>query len=116
MNQPGTSRFPILLAAITLVAVGCGLVAPDEHLVALYVAPERAPCVGVFEIEIACLQVREVPDRPWQLFYDDIEGFAWEPGFTWRIQVAWTEVSPVPADGSSRRYRLVRVLSRTPAG
>jgi len=104
------TRYGLLIA----LASACGILTPDEHQLALYVAPEKVTCFGPFER--TCLQVRESPDDPWQLFYDSIEGFDWEAGFSYRIRVAWSEVSPVPADGSSRRYRLVRVLSKRPAG
>lgn len=41
-----------------------------------------------------------------------IEGFDFEEGFRYRIEVERREVADPPADGSSLSYRLLRVLSR----
>ena len=71
------------------------------------------PCIGIGPQE--CLQVREQSDAPWQLFYGHIEGFAYEPGFRYVLRVAVSPVPDPPADGSSLAYRLLRVVSRTPA-
>jgi hypothetical protein len=71
------------------------------------------PCVGEGARE--CLQVRERSDAPWQLFYDYIEGFAYEPGFRYVLRIAERPIPNPPADASSAAYRLLRVISRTPA-
>ncbi len=77
------------------------------------VAESRVACVAVGPTE--CLQVRERPDAPWQLFYGGIEGFVYEPGFRWVLRIAVTPVQDPPADGSSLAYRLLHVVSKTPA-
>jgi hypothetical protein len=59
-----------------------------------------------------CLQVREAADRPWQYFYSDIEGFTFEPGFDYELRVREEKVANPPADGSSLRWTLVRVVSK----
>jgi hypothetical protein len=60
-----------------------------------------------------CLQVREQSNAPWRLFYDDIEAFAYEPGFRYALRVAERPVARPLADGSSLAYRLLRVVSKT---
>jgi hypothetical protein len=75
-----------------------------------FVAAERKPCTGVGPME--CLQVREAADRPWQYFYSDIEGFTFEPGFDYELRVREEKVANPPADGSSLRWTLVRVVSK----
>jgi len=95
-------------------AVSCrSATEPGSREVQLEVAESRMPCIGVGPQE--CLQVREQSDAPWQLFYDHIEGFAYEPGFRYVLRVAVSPVPDPPADGSSLAYRLLRVMSRTPA-
>jgi len=84
----------------------------------LFIAPERKACTGVGPME--CLQVREAADRPWQYFYSEIEGFSHEPGFDYELRVREEKVANPPADGSSLRWTLVKVISkraalRTPA-
>lgn len=120
MTQPNltratTARRRLLLpAAALLAAIGCGAAtAPAERERVLEVAAQRVPCVGVGPRE--CLQVREGVDAPWQLFYDAIEGFTYEPGFRYVLRVAERSVPNPPADGSSLAYRLLHVESRAAA-
>jgi hypothetical protein len=86
---------------------------PAMGVLTLEVAPAAVPCVGVGPRE--CLQVRTERDAPWQLFYDPIAGFTFEPGHSYVLRVAWHHVPNPPADGSSRAYSLLRVLSKVPA-
>ncbi len=83
---------------------------PEE--VRMFVGPEKVPCEGAGPQE--CLQVKDSPDGEWQLFYDTIEGFQWEPGFIYELRVNVYQVENPPADGSSLRYELVEVVSKTP--
>ena len=60
-----------------------------------------AECSGVGPMQ--CLQVRDAADQPWRLFYGQIEGFTFEPGYRYRLQVEEIPVANPPADGSSIR-------------
>lgn len=104
-----------VVRATALVAVlGCSsATAPAERVFELEVAEQRVPCTGVGPRE--CLQVRERGDASWELFYSGIAGFTYEPGFRYVLRVAGRTVPNPPADGSSLAYRLVDVVSRTPA-
>ncbi len=80
----------------------------------LYIGPVLRDCVAVGPMK--CLMVREDPNAPWQNFYSPIEGFTFEPGYTYTIRVRVTDVpTPVPADASSKKYTLIEVVSKTPA-
>ncbi len=80
----------------------------------LYIGPILRDCVGVAPMK--CLMVREDPNAPWQNFYSPIEGFTFEPGYTYTLKVRVTDApKPVPADASSKKYTLVEVVSKTPA-
>ncbi|AOK55340.1 hypothetical protein WT15_08270 [Burkholderia stagnalis] len=79
----------------------------------VYVAPKTARCVGVAPME--CLQVRDHPDGAWSLWYAGIEGFDFKPGFRYELQIDEYKVAQPPADGSSIRWVLKRVVSRVPA-
>ncbi len=72
-------------------------------------------CVG--EMEGTCLLVQEgdmIGTENWEnfYFYDSIEGFTYEPGFVYGLIVKKTEVQNPPADGSSIRYELVKIVSK----
>ena len=70
----------------------------------------RVPCTG--EARMLCMRVRVPPDTAWQLFYDRIEGFTYEEGYRWRLEVERRRVANPPADGSSVAYKLLQVISR----
>ena len=84
-------------------------VAPGEEAVTLYVAAHTVSCVGEGQRE--CLLVREDPTRAWSYFYDAIAGFEYRPGYTYTLRVAVRKIENPPADGSSRAYRLLRILA-----
>jgi uncharacterized protein YraI/heat shock protein HslJ len=86
--------------------------APAPEQVTLFVGPQRVPCEGEGPQE--CYQVKETPDDEWQLFYDEIEGFEWEFGYEYELLVNTYQVENPPAGGSSLRYELVEVVSKTP--
>lgn len=78
--------------------------------VTLYVGPELVDCTGVGPMK--CMLVRRSPDEPYQYFYNPIVGFEFEAGYEYELEVAVTEVANPPADGSSLRYTLVRVVNK----
>lgn len=103
------------LVTVALIVSGCASsVSPDEDVLVLEVAPETVECTG--EATGRCLQVRYSGSGEWTRFYDSIEGFTHEEGVRYRIEVLRRRVPDPPADGSSFRYRLLRVLEREPAG
>ncbi len=77
------------------------------------VGPEEVPCEGVGPQ--ACLMVDG------QLFYDGINGFTHEEGFTYRLKIKRTlafgtdDPNEIPADASLYSYELVEVLSKSQA-
>ncbi|MFJ1208926.1 DUF4377 domain-containing protein [Burkholderia pyrrocinia] len=79
----------------------------------VYVAPQSARCTGVAPME--CLQVRSSPGEPWSLWYAGIEGFAYQPGYLYTLEVDEYRVAQPPADGSSIRWVLKRVVERRQA-
>lgn len=58
-----------------------------------------------------CLRVRELPfGEEFTYFYDTIEGFDFQEGNKYEIEVEVTEVKNPPADASMYKYTLVNVL------
>ena len=76
----------------------------------VYVAAERKPCSGVGRME--CLQVRDRPSDPWQLYYGEIVGFTHVPGTEYRLRIWEDDVPKPPADGSSKRWLLDLVVEQ----
>lgn len=81
-------------------------------VVVMDIASQCVPCTGVFQQE--CFRVRQHPDTAWTLFYDSIDGFAFEAGFEYTLRVRVRTVPDPPADGSSLAYQLLLVLRKAP--
>jgi heat shock protein HslJ len=77
----------------------------------IFIAPELKECVGVGPME--CMQMADSKDGPWSLFYNQIEGFTFEPGFLYELRVRSEQVANPPADESSIRYILEEVVSKS---
>ncbi len=70
-------------------------------------------CEGLFTQE--CLLVQEgdrLGSGDWNFFYSEIEGFEFDPGFVYNLEVNKTTIDNPPADGSSLKYELIRVISK----
>jgi hypothetical protein len=106
----------LLLALTLLVATSCKSSDSKvmEDSVTYWVNSARVPCVGVGPME--CLQVRKSESADWQLFYSEIEGFDFEPGYVYRLRVREEILDPadVPADASSIRFVLLEVEEKKP--
>ena len=61
---------------------------------------------------MSCMRVKEGADSAWSLFYSQIEGFDYEEGYEYVLQVEKEKIENPPADGSSIRYKLVKVVSK----
>lgn len=62
---------------------------------------------------MTCLQVQKNGSKEWELFYDRIKGFDYEPGFRYEIVVIQTErPEPVPQDLSKYLYSLEKLVSK----
>lgn len=76
----------------------------------LFVDSKRIPCEGEGITE--CLRVRESEAEPWSMFYRSIEGFTHEVGYRFELRVEISDTATPPADASSKRYRLIEVVSK----
>ena len=84
--------------------------APSGESTTLYVAAERKACAGEGQHE--CLQIRTSPKEAWAVSMDPIENFAFTAGTHFVLQVRRTKLPNPPADGSSFRYELERIVSK----
>lgn len=98
----------------TPMSSGVADAATGGQMKTLYVGPELVDCVGVAPQQ--CMEVKENPADAYTLFYGQIEGFTFEPGYEYELQVSVETVDNPPADASSLKYTLVAVVSQTPVG
>lgn len=91
---------------------------PGER-VFLEVAAQRVPCPHAMIPDHQCLHVREVgyddngrrrSAGDWEFLYQDIEGYAHEPGIRNVLRLKRYSVAQPPADGSSIAYVLDMVV------
>ena len=85
----------------------------ESKEITLYVGPELVDCVGVGPQK--CMLVKTEPDGEYQYFYDQIQGFEYEEGYTYELLVEVDEVENPPADASSLSYTLMEVVDRQTA-
>lgn len=77
----------------------------------MFVREKRADCEGGAGPQ-KCLQVREKESEEWTLFYSKIEGFTYEEGTKYQLEVS-TEPRPnAPQDSSSMKYKLVKIVAQ----
>ena len=106
-------RTVIILSLVFFSAAGCQLLTEPADTLVLYVGPDQVPCEGL--VPQRCLLIRTSPDAEWSYWYDGIEGFTHDDGFSYQLLVRRRKVENPPQDASSILYRLIRVLERTPA-
>jgi len=75
----------------------------------------KSECTGVGSME--CLQIQkgdELKPDGWTLLYSPIKGFEFEHGYVYKLIVKEEAVhaEQVPADGSSIKYHLVKVIQK----
>lgn len=105
--------FTFAFAAAT---VGCGLIDPGPERRTLIVLDHMVECTG--NGPQLCMLVHEPGSTEPSRIYFGIEGFAYEWGYLYEIDVEDHRVRNPPADGSSIRTVLRRVISkeRVPEG
>lgn len=81
------------------------------NVVKMTIASEKRMAMGVAPMEVLLVKEGEVSD--WSFFYSNIEGFNYEPGYEYVLEVKKEDVKePTPADASSIKYILVKEVSK----
>jgi len=110
-------RLGILLRPALRAILAAGLIAAcayETHERRLTVAPEPVPCAD--GTPGSCLHVTDALGDSWITRLDEIEGFTYEPGFTYELLVEDpTEAAEIEA-ASPPRPKLIEVLSRQASG
>ena len=104
----------VVLAVLAVAAVavaGCAPLQSGPKEKTIYVGPYTVDCVGVAPQQ--CMLVKESPEDEWASYYDRIEGFVYEDGFEYKLQILEEEVENPPADASSVRWVLIEVLDKS---
>ncbi len=105
----------LLVPLLVLLLAGCDQLGtteePGSNLKRIYVGPEKVDCEG--EGPQTCYLVREDPAEQWSLYYFEIDGFDFEPGYEYELIVSENSVQNPPAGGSSITWTLDEVVNKT---
>lgn len=102
----------VLFVAVSPAACASPTEVEFERILTLEVAASKATCQQWFG-PAPCIQVRGDASAAWAPLHEGIEGFTHEDGFGYELQVVEFRRRNPPADGSSREFRLVRIVRRT---
>lgn len=70
-------------------------------------------CVGVTQQDCLLIQEGEtLGTDDWDYFYTTINGFDFEPGFIYNLEVKKTDIPDPLQDASSIRYELIRLIAK----
>lgn len=121
-------RFIVIALSISIFAVACANedmseetnipVLPETvqptlsagvEVMEVSVGPQLESCVGSYPM--MCMVVDG------DLFYDDIEGFTFEPGYEYELRIEqydrWPDTDEPPQDAGKYGYRLIEVIRKT---
>ena len=76
----------------------------------IYVADHLTDCVGVTSQK--CMLIKENVNDNWTSFYGNIKNFEYETGFEYLLKIKIETIKNSPADGSSLKYTLIKVLEK----
>lgn len=98
-----------LLIAVIVLLFACN---SSKDTVKMTIASEKRMAMGVAPMEV--LLVKEGDAVDWSFFYSNIEGFDYQPGYEYILEVKKeNKEHPTPADVSSVKYTLVKEVSKS---
>ena len=100
-------RFLIFIILALLVACG------EDHTEVLTIGPYTERCQGFIEQD-CYMEFNEEAGR-WHFFYEGIEGFKFEPGFIYTLEVRLEDRGTEIQDVGRYSYHLIRILDRVEA-
>lgn len=106
-------KHTLAILALPFLLVACGQSADEHRSILVQVAPQQVTCEGITKQR--CFQVRFADEAPWQLYYGEIKGFDYQPGFLYRLKVEQLNSQRDNPNLSPLAWGLVKELKRTPA-
>ena len=112
-------RFLRIFALLFLSACGVehpfpSVVGDKEHIETITIGPDIRTCYGAHG-ERECLMEYNADSGRWEFFYDSIEGFDFEPGFIYTLEVRLEDRGTEIQDVGRYAYHLVKVIEKTKA-
>lgn len=96
----------LLLLLLVMVLSSCA----TKDTVRYTIASQQGDCTGV--VSQKCMLVKKGDAKEWTYFYSKIEGFDYQQGYEYVLDVKEQNVENPPADASSVKYTLVKEVSK----
>lgn len=106
----------VILFVLIITIASCSSLTQRQEKVTektLFVGPEREACIGV--VLQSCYLIKENIEDEWELLYEEIEGFEYEEGWSYKLRVEQQALDESSADGSPSRLILIEVMSKVKA-
>ena len=97
--------------ALVMLVAGCAYEAHERRLT---VAPDPVPCAD--DTPGSCLRITDALGDSWITGHDQIEGFTYEPSFTYELLVEEASEAAEIEAATPPRLQLIQVLSKQPGG
>lgn len=82
----------------------------NKDIVKMTIASAQADCVGVGPQKCYLIKIND--QQNWEFYYSGIEGFSYEPGNEYVIEVRKEEIPNPAADQASFKYVFVKEISK----
>ena len=121
MNYPlNNTKMPFVLVFTLFLLSACGvenpfssLVGEEEHIETITIAPYTERCQGFIEQD--CYLEFNEDSGQWEFFYEGIQGFDFEPGYIYTLEVRLEDRGTEIQDVGRYAYHLVKVIEKTKA-
>ena len=112
-------RFLLIFALLLLSACGVenpfsSLVGEEEHIEIITIGPYTELCHDAFFDRDCLVEYNEDAGR-WEFFFEAIEGFDFEPGFIYTLEVMLEDRGTEIQDVGRYAYHLVKVIDKKKA-
>jgi heat shock protein HslJ len=102
----------LLLSTMILLFGSCALIKPGKSII-FWVNSYKVNCTGISPMKCILVQKGEsIEQGQWKNFYSEIEGFEYETGYLYKLKVKEEKQENVPADASSIKYTLIKVVEK----
>lgn len=76
----------------------------------MYIDSKVVDCYGI--VPQKCMLVKSNLSDEWEYFYDQITGFQYQEGYSYKLLVKSTPVEDPAQDASSIEYELIEVIEK----
>ena len=98
-------RSVLIFALLFLFACG------EEDTEIITLGPYKKRCYGAHG-ERDCLMIYEGGSRGWEFFFDGVEGFDFEPGFIYTLEIRLEDLGPYIQDAGPYAYHLLKIIEK----